>query len=556
MSKKVYFSLVVLLLAAFAVTGCGGNAMAARLAESLSTNQASSAVLAQATNAPSQNTSSSSEPASPGNVLLDAYQGTLQDIYTRVNPSVVNIQVVDKKQMSDQSSLLPFFNFPGLDELPSDKGSGETYSRGEGSGFVWDTEGHIVTNFHVVDGADKIQVIFPDGTIELATVVGGDSNSDLAVLKVDVASEKLQPVTLADSDSVKVGQLAIAIGNPFGLQGTMTAGIISAKGRSLPATSSEQGSTSYSIPDVIQTDAPINPGNSGGVLVDAKGDVIGVTAAIQSTAGSNAGVGFVIPSAIVKKVVPGLIKDGSYQHAWLGISGISLRPDLAKEMDLSEDQRGALVEEVMSDSPADKAGFRGSDRKVTIDGQDINVGGDVIIAVNGQEIRDIDELVAYLYNKTNVGDKVKFTLLRDGKEITLDVELAARPGDKTTAKTTSSETKSGQAWLGIVGADLNSDIAKAMRIDEKKKGVLIMQVEANGPADKADLRGGFKPLTVQGQQTMIGGDVILAVDGKDVKSLDELRNILADYQPGDTVKLTILRENKEMEVEVKLEARP
>lgn len=555
MSKKIYVSLIVLVLAAFAVSGCSGTAMAAKLADSIATNQVTSSVSAQVTTVPAQNPLTTSGPVSSGNGLLDAYQGTLVDLYDRVNPSVVNIRVVEKKQVSDQSSLLPFFNLPGLDQAPSDGNASESYSQGEGSGFVWDTQGHIITNYHVIDGADKIQVIFHDGTSVPATVVGGDSNSDLAVLKVDVSSEILQPVTLADSGSVKVGQLAIAIGNPFGLQGTMTAGIISAKGRSLPSTSSDQGSTTYAIPDVIQTDAPINPGNSGGVLVDAKGDVIGVTAAIQSTVGSNAGIGFVIPSAIVQKVVPGLIKDGSYQHAWLGISGISLTPELAKEMNLPENQRGALIEEVMSGGPADKAGFRGSDRKVTINGQDVNVGGDVITAVNGQEIKDIDEVVAYLFDNSSVGDKVNFTLLRDGKETSVDVELAARPTEKTTA-TTTSETKSGQAWLGITGTDLNSDVAKAMGLAESKKGVLVMQVEANSPADKAGLKGGYKPLDVQGQQIMIGGDVIVTIDGKDVTSMDDIRGLLANYQPGKTVMLTILRDNKEMELEVKLEARP
>ena len=489
-------------------------------------------------------------------MLLEAYQGTLEDIYTRVNPSVVNIQVVDKKEVSsDQSSLLPFFNIPGLEQLPSDKGQ-EQYSQGEGSGFVWDTQGHIITNYHVIDGADKIQVIFHDGTSVSAKLVGGDSHSDLAVIKVDVAASELKPVTMADSNQVKVGQLAIAIGNPFGLQGTMTAGIISAMGRSLPSTGSDQGSQTYSIPDVIQTDAPINPGNSGGVLVDANGAVVGVTAAIQSTVGSNAGIGFVIPSAIVQKVVPGLIKDGSYQHPWLGISGVSLTPELAKNMDLAENQRGALVEEVTNGSPADKGGVRGSDRTVTIDGQDINVGGDVITAINGQEIKDIDELVAYIFDKTNVGDKVKLTVLRDGKETTLEITLAARPSEKTTTSKTTSETKSGQAWLGITGADLNAEVAKAMGLAEDTKGVLVMKIESDSPADKANLKGGYKPMDVQGQQIMLGGDVITAIDGKEVASMSELQSQLANYEPGKTVKLTILRDNKSMEVDVTLEARP
>jgi 2-alkenal reductase len=218
----------------------------------------------------------------PASGELAALQGTLSQIYDKVNPSVVNIQVA------------ALANFQG-DQIP--------VQQGLGSGFVWDTAGHIVTNNHVVDGAEEIQVTFADGRSVSGEVVGRDVNSDLAVLRVDLPADQLQPVQVADSTQVRVGQLAIAIGNPFGLEGTMTLGIISALGRSLPVESGFQGGAFYRIPDVIQTDAPINPGNSGGVLVNDLGQVVGVTAAIESSTGSNAGIGFAIPSAIVQRVV-------------------------------------------------------------------------------------------------------------------------------------------------------------------------------------------------------------------------------------------------------------
>ena len=220
-----------------------------------------------------------------------------------------------------QFTGFPFFN------LPQGQQPQQQYQSALGSGFVWDQNGDIVTNNHVVSGADKIEVTFSDGTIVPATLVGADPDSDLAVIKVDVPADKLHPVQLGDSSAVKVGQLAIAIGNPFGLEGTMTTGIISAVGRSLPA--NDNSTQSYTIPDVIQTDAPINPGNSGGVLVDVQGQVLGVTSAIESPVRASAGVGFAIPSAIVNNVVPALIKDGKYVHSWLGISGTTLVPDLA-----------------------------------------------------------------------------------------------------------------------------------------------------------------------------------------------------------------------------------
>ncbi|MGB9898655.1 PDZ domain-containing protein, partial [Thermanaerothrix sp.] len=410
----------------------------------------------------------------------------------------------------------------------------------------------IVTNNHVIDGADRITVTFSDGSTVEAQVVGADSDADLAVLKVDVTPEKLVPVRLADSKQVKVGQLAIAIGNPYGLEGTMTVGFISALGRSLPVQSTANDGATYTIPDVIQTDAPINPGNSGGVLVNIRGEVIGVTAAIESPVRANAGIGFVIPSNIVRRVVPALIATGRYDHPYLGISGTTLTSDLAKAMGLSPDQRGALVIDVTPNSPADKAGLRGSDRQITLDGNPVRVGGDVITAIDGNPVQKFEDLASYLATSTSVGQKVTLTILRNGREQTIEVILGARPRTQSSNLTTA---QSG-AYLGITGRTLTPEIAQAMGLDQDQQGVLVVNVVNGSPADKAGLRGSFKPATINGEQMLIGGDIITAFDDQPITSFEDLQAALAQSSPGQKVTLTILREGKSQRVDVTLDARP
>ncbi len=473
---------------------------------------------------------------------LAALQGTLTQIYESVSPSVVSIQV-----SSQVSSTLPFpFTIPGQDSNQQ-----PPVQRGLGSGFVWDKSGHIVTNNHVVDGSDQITVVFSDGTTADATLVGNDPDSDLAVVKVDVDPDRLYPVSLADSDQVKVGQLAIAIGSPYGLEQTMTLGIISALGRSLPVGNSLTASgLSYSIPDVIQTDAPINPGNSGGVLLNDQGQVVGVTAAIESNDGSNAGIGFVIPSNIVKRVVPALIVDGSYEHPYLGISGTSLTSALAAEMDLPEDTRGALVLTVSSGSPADKAGLRGGDRVINLNGRDIEIGGDVITGINGQTISTMDDLVSYLATETEVGQKVTLTILRNGKEQTLEATLASRPSSNQ--ETSRAAARGGS--LGITARALTPEIAREMDLPRSTRGVLVVRVLAGSAADEAGLRGGTKSAVIGGEEVRIGGDVITAVEGQSVTTVQELRNELANYDAGERITLTIIRDGKTMDLEVVLGA--
>jgi S1-C subfamily serine protease len=480
---------------------------------------------------------------------LTDIEATLEQIYTQVSPSVVNIRVVQKQEVMFPT-LPEIPGFPGF-SLPFPQGPQEYYSKGLGSGFVWDKEGHIVTNNHVVSGADRISVTFQDGTTEPGKVIGSDPDSDLAVVKVEMSADHLQPVQMADSTQVKVGRMAVAIGNPFGLQGTMTVGFVSALGRLLPTDSESAGGSTYSIPDVIQTDAPINPGNSGGVLVDRDGRVIGVTSAIMSSSGANAGIGFAIPSAIVQKVVPALIETGHYEHPWLGISGLSLNPDIARAMGLKPEQRGALVVDVIPGSPADKAGLHGSDRQVTIDGDRIRVGGNVITAIDGQAIKTFDDLVTYLARSTQIGQSVTLDVLSQGKEKQVKVTLVARP-ESQQKKKQAAESSTGQAWLGIWGMTVTTEIAQAMNLPSDQKGVLVEQVQQGSPADKAGLRGSYKPVTIGGQQVLVGGDIIIALNSEPVNQIEKLQSLIQKREPGDEVTLTVLRDGATIEIKATL----
>jgi 2-alkenal reductase len=335
----------------------------------------------------------------------DAEELLLINLYERVNPSVVNIFVtVEDETNLGQNQLFP--------------------TQGQGSGFVYDTEGHVVTNNHVIAEASEVEVTCYDGTTVDAEIIGADPDSDLAVVKVDVAGDSLRPVVWGDSDQILVGQRAVAIGNPFGLEGTLTSGIVSALGRSLPT---ESGT--FRIPEIIQTDAAINPGNSGGPLLNSQGEVIGVNTAIvprRSGFGERSflGVGFAVPANLVRRVVPSLIGEGGYEHPWIGFSGNTVTPEIAEAMELPE-VKGALVAEVISGSPADQAGLRGGTREVI--GINTLLGGDVIIAINDDEIRDFDDLIAFLSVRGSVGDTVTLTILRNGQEQTLDLTLGARP---------------------------------------------------------------------------------------------------------------------------------
>jgi serine protease Do len=373
--------------------------------------------------------------------LLAALEETLEHIYTQVNPSVVNVQV-EQRQVVRSPVQPESRGFPSH-RSPTHQGPRELIRQGVGSGFVWDTTGHIVTNNHMVAGADRITVTLHDGTTVPGKVVGTDPASDLAVVQVDLPADRLRPVQLADSTQVKVGQLTAAFGNPFGLQSTMTVGFVSALGRALPVEPDDEEGPSYSMTDILQTDAPLNPGNSGGVLVDDAGRVIGVTSAIISPVGVSVGIGFAIPSTVVQKVVPVLIHTGHYEHPWLGMSGTSLTPELAKAMGLKPEQRGVLVADVVPDGPADRAGVHGSDRQLTIDGERVHLGGDVIVALDGQPVKGSDDLVTALARRTKVGQTVSLTVLGHGQEDTVKVILAARPTSAAPRRPAVSHTTGG-----------------------------------------------------------------------------------------------------------------
>lgn len=300
---------------------------------------------------------------------------------------------------------------------------------GQGSGFVYDSEGRIITNHHVVEDAvpGGITVTFIDGTVTDAELVGTDAYVDLAVIDVDVPSYLLKNVTLGSSEDLLVGEQVIALGNPFGLADTMTAGIVSATGRQMNAPGD------YVIVDVIQTDAAINFGNSGGPLLNMEGEVVGMNTAILSETGQFSGIGFAIPSDTIAREVPFIIAEGEYKHPYLGIRGMGLLPEIKEHMGLDDSVKGALVSEIEEGGPADVAGVRGGDRDVDLDGFTVRVGGDIIIGVDGQTVNNFYELVVTLERYHMPGDVVTLTILRDNTLIDLDLELGVRPDPRQTS---------------------------------------------------------------------------------------------------------------------------
>lgn len=414
--KRVSTSVKILaLVLVLALAGCSVPAISIQLNPSSSQNTSSESQVQPVTvvEKPAQITQSSGQNLSTAEEQMVA-------LYERVNPSVVNIRVI-----------VPSTTI--LDQLPNDHPDVPSSpqesipSQAEGSGFVISKDGYIVTNNHVVEGASRIIVTFSDSSEAEAKIIGTDPYSDLAVIKVDVDASLLTPVTLGDSEALKIGQTVIAIGNPYNLNNSMSTGIISGLGRMLEVGSETIGGSGYSIPDVIQTDAAINPGNSGGPLFNLQGEVIGVNTAIESPVRANSGVGYAVPSSLVSKVAAQLIEKGEVEHAWLGIRGGSLNGDLATAMGLDMNQRGILVSEVVEDSPAAKAGLKGSDETVQIDGLDANIGGDIITAINDKPVRVFDDLLGYILTNTSAGDKVTLDIIRDGKAIQVEVTLEARP---------------------------------------------------------------------------------------------------------------------------------
>ena len=330
--------------------------------------------------------------------LVSNEDQVLVDLYSRLNPSVVNITVYLSQ-------------------------NGELVTYAQASGFVYDDQGHVLTNAHVVHGTDAVEVTFSDGLIREASLVGEDLNSDLAVIQVELPTG-VTPIPLGTMDELAIGQTTIAIGNPFGFEGTLTSGIISALGRTIPAL------TIFSIPQAIQTDAAINPGNSGGPLLNLNGEVIGVVDQIETTGVSagNLGVGFAVPVSLVQRVVPALIEIGHYDWPWLGVSGYTVNPPLVKAMSLPVEQ-GAYVSTVTEGGPALAAGLVGTKETITQDSRTVEVGGDVITAIDEQPVRTFDDMLVYLSLHASPGQEVTLTILRDGKYQDVKLQLGTRPSE-------------------------------------------------------------------------------------------------------------------------------
>ena len=309
----------------------------------------------------------------------------------------------------------------GVVKIRTDSVDSFTDTGGVGSGFVYDILGHIITNAHVVDGGDKITVTFLDGSQYNSEIIGVDRFTDIAVIKVNEKPRLLHPLTVGDSSSLKVGEEVAAIGNPFGLAGSMTSGIVSQIGRLLPSQD-----TGFSIPDVIQTDAAINPGNSGGPLLNMRGEVVGINTAIQSSSGVYSGIGFAVPSNTISKIVPTLIEEGKYAHPWIGILGKDIDPDLAKVRGL-DNAKGFLILNVIEGSPAEKAGLKGMSEISEIDGDEYPVDGDIVISVDDKEVRNISDILIHLQREKTVGDEMVLGVLRDGEFMHITLELVERP---------------------------------------------------------------------------------------------------------------------------------
>ena len=319
---------------------------------------------------------------------------SLTEIFEKAEPGVVRVNTIGNQTASETG--------------------------GVGSGFVFDKKGHIITNAHVIEGSTKTVVTFLDGRSYNAEIIGMDEYTDIGVIKVNADLKLLNPLSLGDSSNLDVGEPIAAIGNPFGLSGSMTSGIVSQMGRLLPSGSG------YSIPDVIQTDAAINPGNSGGPLLNMRGNIVGINTAIQSTTGEFTGVGFAIPSQTVAKIVPTLISEGEYKHPWIGISGRDIDPDTANVLGL-KDAIGFQIITVVENSPAADAGLIGSDKTIVVEGREYPTGGDIIVGVDGMDVRKIDDILVHLQRVKTVGDEMNLEILRDGKTTNVTIILQERP---------------------------------------------------------------------------------------------------------------------------------
>ena len=462
---------------------------------------------------------------------------TLPEIFNMTESSVVQVT-----STNPASSGLELRN--GQQFLPDDIALG--------SGFVYDKIGHIITNYHVISDPNNVEVRFVDGDSYSAKVIGKDPYSDIAVLQItdDGFQKQVTPLKTSNSSSLQVGEQVIAIGNPFGLSGTLTSGVVSQIGRVLP-----NDITGYSISNVIQTDAAINPGNSGGPLLNTQGEFIGMNTAIFSNTGVYSGVGFAIPSNMVQKVVSALLKNGSYEHPYMGISGITLSPEVSNASRMN-DTKGILVVDITADSPADKAGLRGGDVLSTVDGQDIRLGGDIIVAIDNQSMRAMEDLLSYLEERKAVGDSIQLSVIRDGKPQNIDLELGPRPSQEAEATYPQdqglTEEQQQRPSLGINGVNMTPELAVRMNLTQSQKGFLVEDIISGGPADLAGIRGGYKVANINSSEFKLGGDIITKIDEADVDSIEDILLYLDTKSVGDNVQLQVIRDNQEIKVPLKL----
>lgn len=441
--------------------------------------------------------------------------GSFSELAKKASPSVVNISSVTviKFGRSDQQSPYQnpfgdndpfgdFFRRFFQDQIPRDY-----RQTGMGTGFIIDEDGFILTNNHLIEDADEIKVTLADKREFQAEIIGRDSKTDLALIKIEDA-EDLKPLPLGDSDKLEVGDWVIAIGNPFGLENTVTAGIVSAKYRQI-------GTSSYD--NYIQTDASINRGNSGGPLINTEGEIIGINAAIFSQTGGSIGIGFAIPINMAKDLLPQL-KNGKVVRGWLGVMVQAIDNDLKDKFNL-KDTKGALVSDVTKGGPAEDVGFQ---------------RGDVIVAFNGKEINEYSEL-SYIVGNTPVGEEVPVDIIRGGREMTIRVELGELPSDEEDVFP-SSETDRGQSDLGLYVQELNPNLARQYGLEDSA-GLVIVDVDANSPAGEAGLER---------------GDIILEIDHEQVSSRDEFNRKIAQMKAGDTILFLVKREDSTYYITLKV----
>ncbi len=484
-----------------------------------------------------------------------------------------------------ERNLTTLFNDVDQSVVQISEASATSIGSRQGSGFIYNNLGHVVTNYNVVADPQESQEInlsdrdfhitFLDGTTYIGRVIGADLYSELAVMKIEnITGKSLIPLPLGNSSELRIGQPVLAVGNPFGLSGSMTEGIVSGFGRILPSSVPQgdlllrqQDTPLFLIPNLVQTDAAITPGNSGGPLLNIAGEVIGMNTEIFSNVGVYAGVGSAIPSNIIRKVVPELISTGIYRHPYIGIAGVDMSPEIAREMDLN-DSRGFLVTEVTSGSPAERSGIRGGGVLKDINGRQIELGGDVIVAVENVTVRKIEDLLSYLQSERSVGDAVILSVLRDGKIQEINMTVAERPTQRLLE---TEQSQQQHPTLGINTINMTEQIAARMNltgsqqqqqqqqeqeqlsIDDQhggREGVLVVDVFADGPAERAGIRGGFILADIGGTPVEIGGDVIVRIDDTMIPNVDAFDEFIRNKSIGDTIQVILVRNGQPLKIPV------